>query len=801
MTNRLLTSPWLLAAPQSPLRGARYWFEYQSTSSLVGWFLVWLLLVAVVIWIYRHDRTTSSLWKKVLLVGLRAIFLAGVLLAAMGWVRKGARTDLPDLVFLIDVSQSMSHQELDTGQDEEDQEAVEAPSRLDKVLDQFSSLNAKKLSRLTDQYNFKIYSFGETTQPIGFDEPFGSQPLELAATDDETRLGDAVQEILELQQGRPTAAIVLLTDGVSTEGTDLADVSPRARRRGIPLSIVGVGSESPAKDFRIGDVRFEETVFVNDLVTFDFDLVATGLKGERATVRLQLAGEETILDEWSEEVPSDEVNLTGRLNHRPDAEGEYEYLITVGPIRREANKDNNRSHHLVTVRDETVRVLLVSDQPSFEYRFLKQLLARLSSSGDGGNRPAFDLTSILQDAQLRYAETDEQARTLFPIRREELFSYDVLILCDPRPAGQRGRGGGLGPLELENIEQFVIERGGGVVLIHGPLHLPQSFVGTALESLLPYQVSDVELPQLASPLTQPFQLVPTTTGESFPGFWLAESSQQSKEMIEQLPDFYWLPMVSQLKPTAVLLAEAVERHRNLQDGLPLITRQQIGAGQVLTHLFDETYRWRTLVGDLYFERYWVQSIRFLSRQKLLGTDKQVELTTDREEYRAGEAVKITARFLDLDAIPDSTTLGVELTSLENEPSTVRLSQEVATPERYSFSVADLEPGSYRVLYQVNAEKRPVVTTFEIQQSLAEMTDLQMAGDTLRRAAKVSRGRFYTLDDADQLWDELPHGEPVNVAPLPPLELWQQPLLAATWILAIVTLLVTEWLLRKNWGMI
>ncbi len=72
----------------------------------------------------------------------------------------------------------------------------------------------------------------------------------------------------------------------------------------------------------------------------------------------------------------------------------------------------------------------------------------------------------------------------------------------------------------------------------------------------------------------------------------------------------------------------------------------VGSGKVIFHATDETWRWRFRVGDVFFARYWVQTIRYLSRSKLLGKDRSAELTVDRREYRRGEPVRVRVRFLD-----------------------------------------------------------------------------------------------------------------------------------------------------------
>src|SRR6202044_1170983 len=99
-----------------------------------------------------------------------------------------------------------------------------------------------------------------------------------------------------------------------------------------------------------------------------------------------------------------------------------------------------------------------------------------------------------------------------------------------------------------------------------------------------------------------------------------------------------------LKPAARVLAE----HPTLTgaDGrkLAVFSLQFVGAGKVLFHATDETWRWRYRVGDVFFARYWVQTLRYLSRSKLLGKDRSAELAADRREYRRGESVRLWVRF-------------------------------------------------------------------------------------------------------------------------------------------------------------
>jgi hypothetical protein len=76
----------------------------------------------------------------------------------------------------------------------------------------------------------------------------------------------------------------------------------------------------------------------------------------------------------------------------------------------------------------------------------------------------------------------------------------------------------------------------------------------------------------------------------------------------------------------------------------------------------------------------------------------------------------------------------------------------------------------------------------------ELDRVRMNQADLERAASLTRGRFYTLADADRLPDELPPLPRVTLnQPRPPWPLWNHPAV----FLLVLTLVTGEWLLRKR----
>src|SRR5262249_35359314 len=76
----------------------------------------------------------------------------------------------------------------------------------------------------------------------------------------------------------------------------------------------------------------------------------------------------------------------------------------------------------------------------------------------------------------------------------------------------------------------------------------------------------------------------------------------------------------------------------------------------------------------------------------------------------------------------------------------------------------------------------------------EMERLRMNQAEMEQAAAETRGKFYTLADADRLLAELPAGNRVTGnAQGPPWLVWDPALL----FVVVLALLTTEWLVRKQ----
>ncbi|MGY8768802.1 MAG: hypothetical protein ACKVH8_10305 [Pirellulales bacterium] len=774
----------------------------QWSAPWAPWITLALLIASTiyVVWIYQRERSTTGAWIKVLLSGIRLSLIGILLFMLYGLTLRPFRTDMPDLIIAIDDSLSMSHIDpLDPELNSEIFTRVSAAgfedtSRWNQALTLLTESDATLLKQLTDKYRPKFYLVGNSSRPISIESDNSSSTLKtLTPTQSTSRLGDSLQEILEIQRGRPTAAIVLFTDGVTTEGKLLNEAAQYAKSRGIPLHLIGLGSSLKSKDLQLDDLSVDRIAFVGDTLNFSTRLSATGFQGKSIRVVLKRKEDDKLLTEQPITVNSDEFTRVVRLQFRPEEKGEIDFVVQVEVEKDEINVNNNQEEQTVMVRDDTIKVLYVQAYPRFQYRYLKTLLERQlkPSSNEGLSEHAFDLTTILQDADSEYAEQDSSAIASFPNTAEELNQYDVLIFGDANPAF-------LSRLHLENINRFVSEKGGGAIFIAGMQYMPWNYKGTALEPLLPFDIDSARTADVGQDFSTPFSLSLTDLGIGSPPLQVGTSPANTIRLWNDIPHLYWFLNASKKKPAAqTLLAHSTVAGDDGQ-GLPILSQQFVGNGKVLFLATDDLWRWE------HHDAFWMQSIRYLARSSLAGSDRAAELTTSRQIYRKGEVANVRLRFFDERKAPasdDGVTIVVEHD--KGRRQRIRLSRSTSAREVFDGSIGNLMPGSYRVFVAepilTNAENgnQPPAAIFTVEAPAGEMARLEMDVTDLKAAAQSSGGKFYLFTDTINLASELPPGRKVKIETLPPTPLWN------SWKLAMLftSLIISEWLLRKRYGML
>src|SRR5262249_25657839 len=156
-----------------------------------------------------------------------------------------------------------------------------------------------------------------------------------------------------------------------------------------------------------------------------------------------------------------------------------------------------------------------------------------------------------QSSDPEYSEQDKYALPTFPPAKEGpegLFAFDVVILGDADPSL-------LSTTQMQNLADFVNQKGGGVLFVAGQNFSPLSYKRTPLEPLLPIQLADARDPAVAGASITSFKPSLTAEGRNHPIFRFGDDEATNARIWQTLPDLYWYFEAPRKAPAAFVLAE------------------------------------------------------------------------------------------------------------------------------------------------------------------------------------------------------------------------------------------------------
>jgi Mg-chelatase subunit ChlD len=725
------------------------------------------------------------------------------------------------------------------------------PTRLHLVQALFAQPENDWLSYLLNERKMRIHLFqldvngraiklsdpegpvGEITDP---DQPAQVKRARdaiahLEADGKESRLGTALQQVIDQYRGSSLAGVIMITDGVTTRDRTIGETaSDYAAQKGVPVFLIGIGDDAELHDLKLEGLQCDDVVFKGDRVIFDARLTGQGYKDVTVPVVLKQKGKdgkEKEVDRVTVKVDPNSKAVKISLKHTPTEVGRKTYIVEVEPPKIEGNEKpmppgNLRLERTIeVVEDKEIKVLYVEQQPRYEFRYVKFLLER-ESPNEKNKKKSITLNVVLLDAEDGFAEQDKTALADFPATLDELNKYDVVIFGDCDPNHRK-----LGTQRLKNLANFVRgedekgkklpKAGGGFLMIAGTGFSPHAYKNTPLADIMPVEPLTDRAPQEPDRRVDKLRLELTPSGRFHPMFKFSQNEQDNERIWQKLAPMYWSSSQYRTRPLAEVLA--VHPHQkaegpvgaNQSGKLPLVAQQYVGTGRSMFFGFDETWRWRQREDESRFNTFWIQVMRYLSR----GRSNRTDLRLDKQvPYHLGELVKVIVTFPDGAAGPDGARLNdkTEVKVLveyrppgsekdaDAEVQTITLSKVPGSWGTYDAALTRTREGKYRMRLlspdvrktQPDGEQPSAEGVVELPPG--ELDRLRMNAVEMRQAADVSQGRFYTLATADNVLTDIPPGIRQSFSTTqPPFVAWNHAM-----VFSLVMLLLTaEWFLRKR----
>jgi hypothetical protein len=345
---------------------------------------------------------------------------------------------------------------------------------------------------------------------------------------------------------------------------------------------------------------------------------------------------------------------------------------------------------------------------------------------------------------------------------------------------------------MEMIRDWV-EAGGGIIFLAGSGYNPSAYGGTPLEQLLPVLPDTASFGTAASRRErEPFPLELTAQGQRSPYLQMDADPETNRRIWESFPGIRWAAPVARAKlGAAVLLVDPRPSSAGRYGQLPVFAMQGYGSGKCVYFGTDETYRWRSKIGETYYSILWGQIMQTLALQLLDNASPLTQLKTDRKRYKVGDRVIVAGNVYSADYAPLIVPRleGVIEISGNGKMTATRGLDLVAT-EKNSFrgDFIARQAGSYAFH---TARDPGGVLKFEVADNNLEKTQTALDDRLLKDMASAAGGRFLREEDLRNLPDWI-SATTTRVATHRKMELYRSvPILSG-----LLVLMFSEWTVRR-----
>lgn len=734
------------------------WAYRTGTFAFASGWPVWLLVVlivvgAVVIWLTLLRRRFVGLPKLAALFVMQATLLALVLCLLWRPVLHVERVRDREnvLAVAVDASASMAYGE---GEQSRLQEAAAA-------------LQTDALPAWQKTFDVQLFSFAAQTTSINSLDA-------VPAPGPQTRIGDALLQLLQTAASVPLAGIVLVSDGAENGGTLSEERLAEIASYGVPVHVVGIGPEKNPDDLEIEQLRVPQKASSGATVTAE---VAIRHDGEAAT-RLRVYDHDRLLAAQDVKLPRT-ADLTSVSVEFPAGDpGTHDLRFELDALKDERNVINNVRRHVLNVPAERRRILYVEGEPRWEYKFVRRAIE---------SERALRLTSVVRTTPNKFfrqgVTSGAELAEGLPKDPAELFVYDALIVGSYDAST-------LSAQQHQLLRDFVDKRGGGVLLLAARSGLSAGgWEDTPLAQALPTHLPER---QAQSFVQRTARVEPTLYGAESAVVRLAAEPKQNLEQWKTLPPVADYQTLGRLKPGSIVLLEAAgERGRT-----PLLVWQRYGRGATYVLGTGSTLRWQMQLApeDQRHEMFWRQLAHALAD----NSRSRATLTSERTVYDDERRVTLEAELLDEKFEPINDARVELLVAPEKDPAyPLQMQPSGNNDGRYVANLDAPSAGLYRIDMNARSGGAEVGTASAYvrrNDGSLEHFGARQNRPVLERIASMTGGRYWTLNQLSELAAAVPYSK-AGIVERQTLDLWNLPLV----FLVLLALKLGEWLMRLKWG--
>lgn len=722
-------------------------------------FPLWLIILLFCLALAQAAAQCVKSWTKlgprralvISLLRFAAIVVLVVFALNPSVVTRKEHTIAPAIAIIVDTSESMG-QSVAGGKS----------SRLGEAKALLMEAGSSLIGSLSKKYEVHVYALADSLRPLEFGD--------VARLEAAGRKGDVSEALSAISDQNSIA--VLLSDGNVKWNESQAQL--------LPTVTVPFGDPETYQDILIKGISAPSIAFRDREVTIDVTLKSYGYTGLTLPVLLKDSGR--LLSAKNIRVQANPGESSVAFSFVPSEVGQKNLSISIPQQVGEHIIDNNQVNLFIKVVRDKTRILMVSGNPSMNYRFMRTALK---------SDPSIDLLSFVilrTPSDILNVRSYEQSLIPFPVKTlflTELTNFDLLIFDNFNYALY------LRPEHLDSIRRFV-EDGGSFAMVGGPNLFDEGRYGLSpIGDILPVRFVESEFYRRDPPVR--VRLSPAGAKHPILGF-----SGEYREG-DAGPDLLWQEMppldgvnLMEAKKSATVLLETAQ-------GVtwPVLTVSQKGKGRVLALTTDYAWKWYMGMvasgkGNQLYLRFVHRMVRWLTKDPSLDL---VQMILPETTASTGQETDIRIRFQD--GVPSRISDAAVSFSVFN-PQGVKIDSKLkpaAQPGEYIVSFLPQNGGIFRIKVETPAG--------QLEESMVvagplEGLDAGPAHDRLQKISTSTGGKYISrkAELTKQIEQYAQKAEKQFV------EEKSVPLWATAFVMAVVlALLSSEWYLRRRWGLI
>ncbi len=654
-------------------------------------------------------------------------------------------------------------------------------SRIDLIKNAVDA-NVAYFESLEKDFNVDYYFFSDDIEKVAAGTVKNTYRAHRPYTDF-TRVFDALVERYPAQSLR---GVFLFSDGADLTqevGEISRNMTATLKELGSPVHTLQAGSNVGFKDLAIEAVSAADFGFVQQPARISLTVFASSM-GNR-NVPLVLKEGDRILVSKIIEVREDTKRFETELEFTPENAGKRIYTISLPKFAGEVIHINNEKELEINVVRDRIRVLHLNGRPSWDSRYLREVLAHnpkvdllsffiLRNLGDDVQAPVSELSLIPFPSNLLF----DDYLSSFDLTIFQNFKYDPFI--DKKYLG--------------NIRKYV-ENGGAFLMIGGEL----SFQGggysrTAIEEILPVSFRDNPRPLVDTA----FQPVLNEEFSRHPILRLEKDAELNQGAWRSLPPLQGINIGLFPDKSAQVLVQHIAEKKS---AIPILVTGNFGDGRTALLATDSVWNWnfRNVGGGgsgRYFQRFWNNVIDWLIAEP---ETRRLQLESDKERYRAGEEVLIKFKLLRRNYQPAVNATAQLILKPLKKKSAVKT--ELKTDEQGGgvFPFLPAAEGFYTatVAADLDGESLTEEIMFSVLQDTAEFEKPLVNETLLKKISEITGGKYHFLNGEDDLSAYRFANPNVQIKS----RSWSFSLWDNWWVYGMVVgLLVADWYLRRKSGL-